>query len=89
MVAVLLSMGADQYCMGVAKPSRSDPGDLQKLVQRFAKGTVWRFPTVHLHENEKPQFIHTRARIAIDLRASKTTKLLQSAAFPDGARSDY
>ena len=48
---------------------------------RWQVGTTWRFTAITLL-NEKPGYIHTSCRIAIDLRRSKAEKLLQSPSFP-------
>ena len=49
---------------------------------KFLVDTAWRFTKVRLVTSEKPQYINTSCRIAIDLRASKATALLQSTRFP-------
>ena len=58
LVIILLSLDADQYCLGLARAAKS--GDsLEALQSRFATGTVWRFPNVTLFTSEKPQYLHT------------------------------
>ena len=52
------------------------------MLQRFAPGATWRFSKARLVTSEKPQYNSTACRIAIDLRASRSTPLLQSTLFP-------
>ena len=78
---VLQSKVADQYCLGVAKLQRKDKTELKQLQDRWKIGTTWRFKALTLL-NEKPAFIHTSCRIAIDLRKSQAQALLQSTSFP-------
>ena len=77
----LLSRAPDQYCLGVAKLRQGDKKELQILLQRFAKGTVWKFGKVKLID-DKTCFVNTPCRVVIDLRRSQTTALLQSTGFP-------
>ena len=44
-------------------------------------GSTWRFNAITLL-NDKPAYIHTSCRIAIDLRKSQAQALLQSTSFP-------
>ena len=71
----------DQYCLGVAKLARSDKSELMKIANRWQCGTTWRFKGITLL-NDKPAYIHTPCRIAIDLRKSQAQALLQSTSFP-------
>ena len=79
---VLQSRIAEQYCLGIAKLHRKDKNELKAIAARWKIGTTWRFKTLPLL-NEKPAFIHTSCRIAIDLRKAQTQALLQSTAFPE------
>ena len=65
LVVILLSLDADQYCLGVARAVKSGES-LEALQGRFATGTVWRFSKVTLFTGEKAQYLHTACRIAID-----------------------
>ena len=81
LVVILLSLDADQYCIGVARAAKSGES-LETLQGRFATGTVWRFPNVTLNTSEKAQYLHTACRIAINLRSSRAAAMLQSTRFP-------
>ena len=81
LVVILLSLDADQYCLGLARAVKSGES-LEALQGRFATGTVWRFSKVTLFTGEKAQYLHTACRIAIDLRSSRTARMLQSMRFP-------
>ena len=78
---VLQSKQAEQYCLGVAKLQKKDEADLKKIRDHWQTGTTWRFKSITLL-NDKPAYIHTSCRIAIDLRKSKAQALLQSTSFP-------
>ena len=78
---VLQSKVAEQYCLGVAKIQNKDETELKKVKDRWQTGTTWRFTAIKL-QNEKPAYIHTSCRIAIDLRKSQAQALLQSTSFP-------
>ena len=78
---ILLSLDADQYCVGVARQAKSGTS-LDELKLRFKPGTPWRFTKVTLLTNEKPQYLHTACRVAINLRSSHAAPLLQSMRFP-------
>ena len=78
---VLQSKVAEQYCLGVAKIQKKDKTELKKVQDRWQTGTTWRFTAITIH-NEKPAYIHTSCRIAIDLRKSQAQALLQSTSFP-------
>ena len=78
---VLQSKVADQYCLGVAKLQRKDKTELKQVQDRWKTGTTWRFKALTLL-NDKPAYIHTSCRIAIDLRKSQAQALLQSTSFP-------
>jgi hypothetical protein len=78
---VLQSKQAEQYCLGVAKLQKKDETELKKLRDRWQIGTTWRFKGITLI-NDKPAYIHTACRIAIDLRKSQAQALLQSTSFP-------
>ncbi len=78
---VLQSKQPEQYCLGVAKLQKKDETELKKLRERWQIGTTWRFTAITLL-NEKPAYIHTSCRIAIDLRKSQAQALLQSTSFP-------
>ena len=66
---VLQSKQAEQYCLGVAKLQKKDEIEFKKLRDRWQVGTTWRFTAITLL-NDKPAYIHTSCRIAIDLRKS-------------------
>ena len=78
---VLQSKQAEQYCLGVAKLQKKDEAELKKVRDRWQIGTTWKFKSITLL-NEKPAFIHTACRVAIDLRKSQAQALLQSTSFP-------
>ena len=78
---LLQSKLPDQYCLGVAKLVKGDKSDLMRVADRWQCGTTWRFKGITLL-NDKPAYIHTPCRIAIDLRKSKAQALLQSTSFP-------
>ena len=78
---VLQSKAAEQYCLGVAKLQKKDETELKKVKDRWQTGTTWRFTAITL-QNDKPAYIHTSCRIAIDLRKSQAQALLQSTSFP-------
>jgi hypothetical protein len=78
---VLQSKVADQYCLGVAKLQRKNKTELKQVQDRWKTGTTWRFKALTLL-NDKPAYIHTSCRIAIDLRKSQAQALLQSTSFP-------
>ena len=67
--------------MGVAKLRKKDETELKKVRDRWQTGTTWRFTAITL-QNDKPAYIHTSCRIAIDLRKSHAQALLQSTSFP-------
>ena len=67
--------------MGVAKLQKKDETELKKLRDRWQIGTTWKFKAITLL-NDKPAYIHTSCRIAIDLRKSQAQALLQSTSFP-------
>ena len=72
---------AEQYCLGVAKLQKKDKTELKAMADRWQVGTTWRFKAVPLL-NDKPAYIHTPCRIAIDLRKAQAQALLQSTSFP-------
>ena len=78
---ILQSKIAEQYCLGVAKLQKKDKTELKRLADRWQTGTTWRFKALPLL-NDKPAYIHTPCRIAIDLRKAKAEALLQSTSFP-------
>ena len=78
---VLQSKQAEQYCLGVARLQKKDETELKKVRDRWQIGTTWKFKAIALL-NEKPAYIHTSCRIAIDLRKSQAQALLQSTSFP-------
>ena len=78
---VLQSKQAEQYCLGVAKLQKKDETELKKVRERWQIGSTWRFKAITLL-NDKPAYIHTSCRIAIDLRKSQAQALLQSTSFP-------
>ena len=67
---VLQSNVAEQYCLGVAKLQRKDKTELKQVQDRWKTGTTWRFKALTLL-NDKPAYIHTSCRIAVDLRKSQ------------------
>ena len=67
--------------LGVAKLQKKDETELKKIRDLWQIGTTWRFKAITLI-NEKPAYIHTSCRIAIDLRKSQAQTLLQSTSFP-------
>ena len=72
---VLQSKQAEQYCLGVARLQKKDETELKKVRDRWQIGTTWRFKAITLL-NEKPAYIHTSCRIAIDLRKSQALSLI-------------
>ena len=78
---VLQSKVAEQYCLGVAKIQKKDEAELKTIQARWQTGTTWRFKAITLL-NDKPAYINTTCRIAIDLRKSQAQALLQSTSFP-------
>ena len=78
---VLQSKQAEQYCLGVAKLQKKNETELNEVRDRWQIGSTWRFKAITLL-NDKPAYIHTSCRIAIDLRKSQAQKLLQSKSFP-------
>ena len=78
---VLQSKQAEQYCLGIARLQKKDETELKKVRERWQIGSTWRFTAITLL-NEKPAYIHTSCRIAIDLRKSQAQALLQSTSFP-------
>ena len=78
---VLQSKQAEQYCLGVARLQKKDETEFKKVRDRWQIGTTWRFKAITLL-NDKPAYIHTSCRIAIDLRKSQAQALLQSTSFP-------
>ena len=78
---ILQSKIPDQYCVGVVKLQKKDKSELKKIADRWQTGTTWRFKAITLL-NDKPAYIHTPCRIAIDLRKSQAQALLQSTFFP-------
>ena len=78
---VLQSKVAEQYCLGLAKLQKKDKTELKQVQDRWQTGTTWRFTAITF-QNEKPAYIHTSCRIAIDLRKSQAQALLQSTSFP-------
>ena len=78
---VLQSKVPEQYCLGIAKRKGKDATELKKLQDRWQTGTTWKFTSITL-QNDKPAYIHTACRIAIDLRQSQAQALLQSTSFP-------
>jgi len=79
---ILQSKIAEQYCLGVAKLQKKDKTELKKIADRWQTGTTWRFKALTLL-NDKPAYIHTPCRIAIDLRKAQAQALLQSTSFPE------
>ena len=67
---ILQSKIPDQYCLGVARLQKKDKNELKKIADRWQTGTTWKFEAVKLL-NDKPAYIHTPCRIAIDLRNSQ------------------
>ena len=78
---VLQSKQAEQYCLGIARLQKKDETELKKVRERWQIGSTWRFKAITLL-NDKPAYIHTSCRIAIDLRKSQAQALLQSTSFP-------
>ena len=78
---ILQSKIAEQYCLGVAKLQKKDKTELKAMADRWQTGTTWKFTALTLL-NDKPAYIHTPCRIAIDLRKTKAQALLQSTSFP-------
>ena len=78
---VLQSKQAEQYCLGVAKLQKKNETELKEVRDRWQIGSTWRFKAITLL-NDKPAYIHTSCRIAIDLRKSQAQALLQSTSFP-------
>jgi ribulose bisphosphate carboxylase small subunit len=78
---VLQSKQAEQYCLGIARLQKKDGSELKKVQERWQIGSTWRFKAIAFL-NDKPAYIHTSCRIAIDLRKSQAQALLQSTSFP-------
>ena len=78
---VLQSKIAEQYCLGVAKLQKKDRTELKNMADRWQVDSTWRFTNLALH-SDKPAYIHTPCRIAIDLRKTKAEALLQSSSYP-------
>ena len=78
---VLQSKIPNQYCLGVAKMQKKDKAELRKIEERWQTGTTWKFRAIKF-VSEKPAYLHTSCRIAIDLRKSQTEATLQSTDFP-------
>ena len=79
---ILQSKMPEQYCLGVAKLQKGkDKKQLKEIADRWQTGTTWRFKAIVLL-GDKPAYIHTPCRIAIDLRKSQAQALLQSTVFP-------
>ena len=78
---ILQSNIPEQYCVGVAKLQQKDKTELKNIAERWRIGTEWRFTAITVL-NEKPAYIHTPCRVAIDLRKSQVQALLQSSSFP-------
>ena len=81
LVILLLSLDADQYCIGVARAAKSGES-IEALRTRFQTGTEWKFSKVTLVTSEKAQYLHTACRIAINLRSSRAAELMKSIRFP-------
>ena len=71
----------EQYCLGIAKLKNRDEVELKQILDMFPVGSTWKFKEVQLLD-EKTAFLPTACRIAIDLRKTKKTAMLQSASFP-------
>ena len=56
LVVILLSLDADQYCLGLARAAKSGES-LEALHGRFATGTQWRFSNVTLLTSEKAHYL--------------------------------
>ena len=67
--------------LGGCQTPEKDETELKKVRDRWQIGTTWKFKAIVLL-NEKPAYIHTSCRIAIDLRKSQAQALLQSTSFP-------
>ena len=78
---VLQSKQAKQYCLGIARLQKKDETELKKVRERWHIGSTWRFKAITFLQ-DKPAYIHTSCRIAIDLRKSQAQALLQSTSFP-------
>ena len=78
---ILQSKIAEQYCMGVAKLQKKDKTELKTISDRWQIGTTWKLKALTLL-NDKPAYIHTPCRLAIDLRKTQAQALLQSTSFP-------
>ena len=78
---ILQSKIAEQYCLGVAKLQKKDKTELKAMAERWQTGTTWKFRALTFL-NDKPAYIHTPCRIAIDLRKTRAQALLQSTSFP-------
>ena len=78
---ILQSKIPEQYCLGVAKLQKKDKTELKAIADRWQVGTTWRLKALKLH-NDKPAYIHTTCRVAVDLRKAQAQALLQSTSFP-------
>ena len=79
---ILLSAWPEQYCLAIAKQKKSNTKELDALKDKFCPNTTWKLSNVALLTSEKSQYIHTACRIAIDIRNTKITPLLQSTSLP-------
>ena len=80
LVVTLLSANAGEYCLGILRARKNEP--LEPYLRKFTQGSVWRVSKVRLQKAEKPCYINTSVRVAIDLRNTHTTMMLQSPSFP-------
>ena len=78
---ILQSKIPEQYCLGVAKLQKKDKTELKAIGDRWQIGTTWRLKALKLH-NDKPAYIHTTCRVAVDLRKAQAQALPQSTSFP-------
>ena len=66
----------------MARTQNNDFKELDQQLKKYAPDTMWKFSKVRLQKQEKAAYINTSVRVAIDLRATQVTMLLQSTSFP-------
>ena len=79
---LLITKDASQYCIGVARMQRGKHQEITDLRKKFCINTVWRLDGLVLDKQERTAYIHSEPKIAINMRSTKHTALLQSTAFP-------
>ena len=78
----LLTHDAQQYCLGVVKMQRNSKTEFQEQMNKWKVNTVWKFKGIMLEKGEKSAYINSQVRIAINLRKTDASAMLQSGTFP-------